>query len=159
MHRRDVCRVHNAVSLRCVSVLTTTSTAFFTALHKHLNTQPDTAVEQHGPTDDAQRLPNTLSIAIRGVKAAPLLKRIGTQLAASAGAACHSATCNASSGNGSLSNSQTVTLSAVLAAMGVSAEAGAGTFRLSVGRHTTHEEVDRGAKLLADAVLEELGRR
>jgi cysteine desulfurase len=104
-------------------------------------------------------------MAIRGVKAAPLLKRIGTQLAASAGAACHSATCNASCSNGSGSNgslsngSQTVTLSAVLAAMGVSAEAGAGTFRLSVGRHTTHEEVDRGAKLLADAVLEELGRR
>jgi cysteine sulfinate desulfinase/cysteine desulfurase-like protein len=94
------------------------------------------------------------------VKAAPLLKRIGTQLAASAGAACHSSACsNGSSSNAFGSNGQTVTLSAVLAAMGVSAEAGAGTFRLSVGRHTTHEEVDRGAKLLADAVLEEMGRR
>jgi cysteine sulfinate desulfinase/cysteine desulfurase-like protein len=158
MHRRDVCRVHNAVSLRCVSVLTTTSTACCTVF-KHWTQTSDSAVEQHGPTDDDQRLPNTLSMAIRGVKAAPLLKRIGTQLAASAGAACHSATCNAPSSNGSLSTGQTVTLSAVLAAMGVSAEAGAGTFRLSVGRHTTHEEVDRGAKLLADAVLEELGRR
>lgn len=51
---------------------------------------PDVLV--HGPADDAKRLPNTLSIGIRGVAASQLLSKLSNELAASAGSACHSET-------------------------------------------------------------------
>ena len=44
----------------------------------------------HGPLDSTQRLPNTLSISIRGLQSAQLLDDLSSSLAASAGAACHS---------------------------------------------------------------------
>ena len=44
----------------------------------------------HGPTDGTQRLPNTLSVSIRGLQATQLLEDLASSLAASAGAACHS---------------------------------------------------------------------
>lgn len=43
----------------------------------------------HGPLDDARRLPNTLSLGIRGLDAAAALEELADSLAASAGAACH----------------------------------------------------------------------
>ena len=45
----------------------------------------------NGPADDAHRLPNTLSIGIRGLSAAAALDSLADTLAASAGAACHAA--------------------------------------------------------------------
>jgi hypothetical protein len=45
----------------------------------------------NGPRDDAKRLPNTLSISLGGVQAAPLLMEVSDVLAASAGSACHAA--------------------------------------------------------------------
>ena len=45
----------------------------------------------NGPRDDARRLPNTLSISLRGLQAAPLLTEVSDVLAASAGSACHAA--------------------------------------------------------------------
>ena len=44
----------------------------------------------NGPTGSTQRLPNTLSISIRGLQATQLLEDLSSSLAASAGAACHS---------------------------------------------------------------------
>lgn len=44
----------------------------------------------NGPSDAAKQLPNTLSIGIRGISAFALLAQLSSQLAASAGAACHS---------------------------------------------------------------------
>jgi len=79
------------------------------------------------------RLPNTLSLSFRGIMAADILKGVAGTLAASAGAACHS------SGT---------SMSAVLEAMGVSPDFGFGTIRLSVGRHTTEEEVDVAGTVL-----------
>ena len=46
-------------------------------------------VRINGPSDPENRLPNTLSIGLRGVQASTLLANISDQLAASAGAACH----------------------------------------------------------------------
>lgn len=92
------------------------------------------AVRINGPPDAAQRLPNTLSISIKGLNASRLLSTLSTQLAASAGAACHS------SGGPSISG--------VLAAMGVPAEFALGTLRLSTGRHTCAGEVDRAVELI-----------
>ena len=96
----------------------------------------------NGPADDARRLPNTLSIGIAGVTAAALLAELSEQLAASAGAACHS-------GGGAVS--------AVLAAMGVPREHAVGTLRLSLGRHTTLADVDRAAQLILGYVRRQLG--
>ena len=83
------------------------------------------------------RLPNTLSLSFKGIEANRLLEEIGLDLAASAGAACHS---------------DTVTLSHVLEAMGVPVEWAKGTLRFSTGRMTTAEEIDRAVEVVAEAV-------
>ncbi len=84
-----------------------------------------------------ERLPNTLSVSFRGVRADALLAAIGERVAASAGSACHA---------------DDVRLSPVLRAMGVDPEWGMGTLRLSVGRPTTEEEVDEAASAVAAGV-------
>jgi cysteine desulfurase len=83
------------------------------------------------------RLPNTLSVSIRGVIAGDLLARIGAWVAASAGAACHSGE---------------VRISHVLAAMGVPEEWARGTLRLSTGRMTTAADVKLATSIIAGAV-------
>ncbi len=83
-----------------------------------------------------QRLPNTLSVGFAGLAADRLLEEIGLEVAASAGAACHS---------------DTIQISHVLAAMGVPEELARGTLRFSVGRMTTAEEIDRAAGIVAEA--------
>ena len=83
-----------------------------------------------------QRLPNTLSIAFRGVEADRALASLPT-VAASAGAACHS---------------DQVEVSHVLQAMGVSTEYAMGTLRLTVGRFTTADEVDRAVAEITEVV-------
>jgi len=93
--------------------------------------RPDMVV--HGPRD---RLPNTLSVAFPGVDANQLLGRLGDRVAASAGAACHS---------------NRVAVSHVLAAMGVDTSIALATIRLSVGRFTTEDEVDRAADEILSA--------
>lgn len=106
----------------------------------------------HGPIDDNDyagiisncRLPNTLSISIPGIIASELLRDLKDKLAASAGAACHSG------------HSGGATVSSVLRAMGVGKEVGVGTIRLSVGRHTTEDDVDRGVVLISGYVLDKM---
>jgi cysteine desulfurase len=84
-----------------------------------------------------ERLPNTLSISFRGVRADALLGLIAEQVAASAGSACHA---------------HDVRLSPVLQAMGVSPEWGMGTLRLSLGRYTTAADIETAAGVLAAGV-------
>jgi cysteine desulfurase len=84
-----------------------------------------------------KRLPNTLNLSFKGVQANVLLAEIGEQVAASAGAACHA---------------DSVDISGVLRAMQVPVEWAKGTVRFSVGRGTTAEEVDRAARIVAQAV-------
>jgi cysteine desulfurase len=99
---------------------------------------PPGVARVNGPADDAMRLPNTLSIGIKGISAAALLAELSEQLAASAGAACHSSCDHGVSG--------------VLQAMAVPTEHAVGTLRLSVGRHTTQWDVDRASTLILDYV-------
>jgi cysteine desulfurase len=82
-----------------------------------------------------RRLPNTLNLNFLGHVGAELLQRV-PEVAASTGSACHEGS---------------VCLSPVLQAMGVPPEQGRGAVRLSVGRFTTEEEVDRAAERLAAA--------
>ena len=86
----------------------------------------------HG--ENAERLPNTSSVSFPGVAGHEVLQRI-PELSASTGSACHS------SGG----------ISSTLGAMGVPPEVQRGTIRLSLGWHTSQEEVERASSLLVDA--------
>ena len=93
---------------------------------------PDLRV--NGSTE--QRLPNTSSVSFKGREANTILSRL-TQVAASAGAACHS---------------DQVEISSVLEAMQVPLEYAMGTIRFSVGRFTTADEIDRALEEIASVV-------
>ncbi|MEN8122375.1 MAG: selenide, water dikinase SelD [Bacteroidota bacterium] len=83
-----------------------------------------------------KRLPNTLSVSFPGVEADTLLSEI-EEIAASAGAACHS---------------EGVDLSEVLVAIKVPISIAMGTIRLSTGKYTTEEEIEQASKIIIDAV-------
>lgn len=89
-----------------------------------------------------QRLPNTLNVNFLGQTGAELLRTL-PDVAASTGSACHAGS---------------VSLSPVLAAMGVPPEIGKGAMRLSVGRFTTEEEIARAAEMLIGAARSEAAR-
>ena len=74
----------------------------------------------------AHRLPNTLNVSFIGRVGAEILDRLDG-VAASTGSACHSGR---------------IELSPVLEAMGVTPEVGMGAIRFSLGRGTTHEEIE-----------------
>jgi len=76
-----------------------------------------------------KRLPNTLSLSFRNVEANTVLSEL-TNVAASAGAACHS---------------DQIDVSAVLEAMDVPLEYAMGTIRFSTGRFTTKDEIEKAA--------------
>jgi cysteine desulfurase len=82
-----------------------------------------------------ERLPNTLSVSFPGVVGHELLARV-PELCASTGAACHSGT---------------TSMSATLAALGLTPAQASGTVRLSLGWYTSEEEIDRAASWLINA--------
>lgn len=84
-------------------------------------------------------LPNTVSVSFKNVKSSKLMPLLADKVALSAGSACHS-------GHG------VETMSAVLTAMQMPPEYGLGTLRVSLGRHTTAEEVDRAVAAIASTV-------
>lgn len=90
----------------------------------------------NGP--ERERLPNTLNVSFDGVVGAELLVRL-PEIAASTGSACHD-------GKGELSG--------VLKAMGLSRSQGFGAVRLSIGRLTMADEIERAAALIAAKVKE-----
>jgi len=83
-----------------------------------------------------QRLPNTLNLGFGGLHAAALLEAM-PEVAASAGAACHT-------GDGHTSS--------VLGAMGIEAADAAGAVRFSTGRGLTEAQVDHAAAHIVAAV-------
>ncbi len=97
----------------------------------------ESVVRPNGPTDPSQRLPNTLSVGLRGVQSGDLLNAINMSVACSAGSACHS-----SGGK----------LSPVLEAMKVPLEFARGTLRLSVGPSTTQDDIDAASKIIIEQV-------
>jgi cysteine desulfurase len=84
-----------------------------------------------------ERLSNTLNVSFVGCVGSELLEAV-PEVAASTGSACH---------EGKL------TQSPVLFAMRVDPNVGKGAVRLSVGRYTTEEEVDRAAEALVRGAL------
>lgn len=95
---------------------------------------------------DRLRLPNTLSVAIKGASAATMLEDLSrADVAASASAACHA------------SDAAKANVSFVLRAMQVPHELALGTLRLSVGRHTTDVEIERAVREIAQSVRKHHG--
>jgi len=89
------------------------------------------------------RLPNTLHVSFPGASGRALLAAASNTVAASVGSACHS---------------EHDTVSGVLAAMGLDAARASGAVRLSVGRPTKPEDVDRAAAALVAAWAHLAGR-
>jgi len=83
-----------------------------------------------------QRLPNTLHVSFPGITGRTLLAQVADVVAASLGSACHS---------------EHDQVSGVLAAMGIAPSRASGAVRLSVGRTTRADEVDRAADALVSA--------
>jgi cysteine desulfurase len=83
------------------------------------------------------RLPNTLSISFFEMEANRILEEIRPEVAASAGAACHSGT---------------VQVSDVLKAMHVPIEWAKGTLRLTTGRRTTESDIDGAIQIITNAI-------
>lgn len=80
-----------------------------------------------------ERLPNTLNVSFLGRRGADILAQM-PEVAASTGSACHA---------------DSVTLSPVLSAMGVSPVVGAGAIRFSLGRTTTEADIAAVSQRLA----------
>ena len=85
-----------------------------------------------------KRLPNTLSLSFQNLEANRILDAIGPEIAASAGAACHS---------------DTIEISHVLKAMKVPIGWAKGTLRLTTGRNTTADDIDNAVHVIGDAVI------
>jgi len=86
----------------------------------------------------ADRLPNTLHVCVRGAVGSVVVARLDLEgIAISGGSACSSGATHASH---------------VLAAMEIDPELAAGALRLSLGYDTGRAEIDRAADLLARAV-------
>ncbi|MFH0897790.1 MAG: cysteine desulfurase family protein [Candidatus Bathyarchaeota archaeon] len=79
-----------------------------------------------------RRLPNTLNISIKNVVGEELLSKM-PEIAASTGSACHAGSTEPS---------------AVLLAMDLTREQALGALRLSLGRWSTEEEVDKASQLI-----------
>ncbi len=86
--------------------------------------------------NDEFSLPNTLSASFKDIEANTLLSNL-PQVAASAGAACHT---------------DSISVSATLAAMNLEQAYAMGTVRFSVGKYSTGSEIDRAAKAIIEVV-------
>ncbi len=84
-----------------------------------------------------KRLPNTCSVSFLDLEANRILEEIGLEVAASAGAACHS---------------DQVQISHVLAAMKIPERWAKGTLRFTTGRMTTADEIDRALDVIVSSV-------
>jgi cysteine desulfurase len=85
---------------------------------------------------ETQRLPNTLNISIEGVVGEDVLAAT-PEIASSTGSACHEGSTDPSP---------------VLMAMGLSRERALGALRLTLGRWSTSQEIERAARLLVQTI-------
>ncbi len=121
------------IAMRSLSAATEKLRALRDRLEKNLRERLGDRIILNGHPE--KRLPNTINLSFVGWIGAELLEAV-PQIAASTGSACHAGK---------------IDLSPVLMAMGISPLMVRGAVRLSVGRFTTEDEVDRAAELLAKA--------
>jgi len=113
---------------------------------KHLSTLRDKLLrglqEKLGTTvkiiaDLTNCLPNTLSVSFEKVEAHTLASLIGNDVYISTGSACHA---------------DSIEISSVLKAMNIDRLSAASTVRISVGKPTTDEEINRAIEIISNAV-------
>ncbi|MDF1550486.1 MAG: aminotransferase class V-fold PLP-dependent enzyme, partial [Bacteroidales bacterium] len=83
-------------------------------------------------------LPNTLSVAFLGTEAHSLASAVSRQIFISTGSACHA---------------DSIEISSVLKAMNMELMTAASTVRISTGKFTTVEEIDRAVETITTAVF------
>ncbi len=86
----------------------------------------------------SERLPNTLNVSLPNINGGTVLDAV-PEICASTGAACHD---------------RSVSLSHVLAAMGISKEIGRGAIRLTLGHENTETEIETAARMIISAYNE-----
>lgn len=97
-----------------------------------------------GPRKDAQRLDNLLHVSFPGLEARRLVILLDQQgVAVGTGAACAASK---------------MTVSPVLEAIGMYPDVAAGSLRITLGRSTTSEQIDRAAAIIIDVVRGECAR-
>lgn len=82
-------------------------------------------------------LPNTLSVSFENVEAHTLVSAIGKEVCISSGSACHA---------------DSIEISPVLKAMQINLKRAASTVRISTGKQTTQEEIDRAVEIISEMV-------
>jgi cysteine desulfurase len=109
---------------------------------QHLRDELQSLLEKHIPDRIylnghlTERLPNTLNVSIDGIVGEEVLA-ITPEIASSTGSACHEGSTDPSP---------------VLMALGMSRERALGAMRLTLGRWSTEEEIERAARLLARSI-------
>jgi cysteine desulfurase len=87
--------------------------------------------------ETVETLPNTLSIAFTNIESHTLASIIGNDVLISTGSACHA---------------DSIEISPVLKAMKVDLMTAASTVRISTGKHTSFEEIDRAIEVITEAI-------
>ena len=105
-------------------------------LHKNLTTDVS-GIILNGPSIDGDRLPNNLNYTVKGISGANLTEVLGDQVAFSAGSAC------ATGG---------IEPSYVLNSIGLDDESALSSFRISVGRNTTINDINTASKIISDKI-------
>jgi cysteine desulfurase len=95
----------------------------------------------HVNSPSTQCLPNTLSVSISGIAGHELVASLSEQVAISSGSACHA---------------DSIEVSAVLKAMRIETTYAQATIRISTGKHTTADEIDRAVELISKAAISPL---
>ena len=116
---------------RNVKKMSTTKERLFNGLKEKLGDR----VMVNGKFSDT--LPNTLSVAFEKTEAHALTSLISEELFISTGSACHA---------------DSIEISSVLKAMNVERMTAAGTVRISTGKFTTIDEIDRAVDIITHAV-------
>ena len=116
---------------RNVKKMSTTKERLFNGLKDKLGDR----VMVNGKFSDT--LPNTLSVAFEKTEAHALTSLISEELFISTGSACHA---------------DSIEISSVLKAMNVERMTAAGTVRISTGKFTTIDEIDRAVDIITHAV-------
>ena len=127
-------------SVDAMKALATRRDSLFEKLRMALAAQHNIDVVRHTTGDVYRLLPNTLSVTLRGIDAAPLLHQLRDRVAASAGAACHAG--------------DQVSMSETLRAMQVSESDARCTLRLSLGRDSSEEHIECAVQYICDAIKE-----
>jgi cysteine desulfurase len=96
--------------------------------------------------DVIEQLPNTISVSFQNLIGHELVAALSQDIACSAGSACHAAPA------GGHVSSVHYAMSDVLQAMSVDKDFGLGTLRLSLGRHTSADDIDKAVPLIATVI-------